>query len=38
MKRWVATVDITEAFDSMSHQSLLEALETCGIESNYISL
>ena len=35
---WVATVDFMKAFDSISHQSLWEALEKCGIESNYINL
>ena len=38
IKIWVATVDFMKAFDSISHQSLWEALEKCGIESNYISL
>ena len=35
---WIATVDFMKAFDSMSHQSLCKALETCGIESHYINL
>ena len=35
---WIATVDFMKTFDSMSHQSLWKALETCGIESHYINL
>ena len=35
---WTATVDITKAFDSISHNSIWEALKSCGIEHDYISL
>ena len=35
---WTATVDFTKAFDSISHNSIWEALKSCGIEHDYISL
>ena len=35
---WVATADFMNAFDSISHESLWNALEKCGIESHYICL
>ena len=38
VKMWVATVDFMKAFDSISHNSLREALEQCGIESQHICL
>ena len=38
IKMCVATIYFINAFDSISHQSLWNALEKCGIESTYISL
>ena len=38
MKMLVATVDVMNALDSVSHQSLWKSLEKCGNESHYISL
>ena len=35
---WTATVDFTKAFDSITHKSIWNALESCGIEHDYISL
>ena len=35
---WTATVDFTKAFDSISHKSIWEALESCNVEHEYISL
>ena len=37
IKMLVATLDFMKAFDSRSHQSLWEALNKCGIESNCIN-
>ena len=38
VKMWISTVDFMKAFDSISHKSLSNALEQCGIESQYVSL
>ena len=35
---WIATIDFMKAFDSVNHNSLKDALKTCGIEHEYISL
>ena len=35
---WTATVDFTKAFDSISHKSIWEALKSCNIDHDYISL
>ena len=35
---WTATVDFTKAFDSISHKSICEALKSCNIDHDYISL
>ena len=35
---WTATVDFTKAFDSISHKSMWEALKSCNVEHEYISL
>ena len=35
---WIATIDFIEAFDSISHISIWNAVEQCGIESYNISL
>ena len=35
---WIATVDFMKAFDSINHNSVWNALKTCGIEQEYISL
>ena len=34
---WIATIDFMTAFDSINHNSIWEALKTCGIEHEYIS-
>ena len=38
VKMWVATNDFMKAFDSITHNSFWNALKTCGIEQEYISL
>ena len=38
IKMWTATIAFTKAFDSITHESIWEALESCGIEHDYISL
>ena len=38
VKMWIATIDFMKAFDSISHNSIWNALEQCEIESSYISL
>ena len=38
IKMWTATVDFTKAFDSISHNSIWEALKSCNVEHEYISL
>ena len=39
IKMWTAsTVDFTNAFDSISHKSIWEALKSCNVEHEYISL
>ena len=35
---WIATIDFTKAFDSITHKSIGKALKTCGINHEYISL
>ena len=35
---WTATVDFTKAFDSTSHKSIWDALKSCNIAHDYISL
>ena len=35
---WTATTDFTKAFDSITHKSIWKALDSCGIEHDYISL
>ena len=35
---WIATIDITKAFDSITHKSIWKALNSCGINHEYISL
>ena len=35
---WTAMVDFTKAFDSISHNSIWEALESCNVEHEYVSL
>ena len=35
---WTETVDFTKAFDSISHKSIWEALKSCNVEHEYISL
>ena len=35
---WTATVDFTKAFASISHKSIWDALKTCNIDHDYISL
>ena len=38
IKMWTATVDFTKAFDSVTHKSIWNTLNSCGIEHDYISL
>ena len=35
---WTATVDITKAFDSITHESVWDAIKSCNIDHDYISL
>ena len=34
---WTATVDFTKAFDSISHNSIWEALKSCNVDHEYVS-
>ena len=38
IKMWTATVDFTEAFDSISRKSIWEALKSCNVDHEYVSL
>ena len=38
IKMWTSTVDFTKAFDSISHNSIWEALLSCNVDHEYISL
>ena len=38
IKMWIATIDFTKAFDSITHKSIWKALKSCGINHEYISL
>ena len=38
IKMWTSTVDFTKAFDSISHKSVWEALKSCNVDHEYISL
>ena len=38
VKMWVATIDFMKAFDSITHNFIWNALKTCGIEQECISL
>ena len=38
IKMWAATVDFTKAFDSSSHKSISEALKSCNVDHEYVSL
>ena len=33
---WTATIDFMQAFDSITHKSISNALKSCGIEHDYI--
>ena len=33
---WTATIDFMKAFDSITHNSIWDALKSCGIEHHYI--
>ena len=35
---WIATIDFTKSFDSITHKSIWKALNSCGINHEYISL
>ena len=37
IKMWTGTIDLTKAFDSITHKSIWKALESCGIDHDYIS-
>ena len=36
IKMWTATVDFTKAFDSISHNSIWEALLSCNVDHGYV--
>ena len=38
IKMWTATVDFTKAFDSISHKLIWEALKSCNVNHEYVSL
>ena len=38
IKMWTATVDFTKAFGSISHNSIWEALKSCNVDHEYVSL
>ena len=38
IKMWTATVDFTKAFDSISHKAIWEALKSCNVDHECISL
>ena len=38
IKMWIATIDFTKASDSITHKSIWKALNSCGINHEYISL
>ena len=38
IKMWTATVDFTKAFDSISHNSIWEALLSCKVDHGYVCL
>ena len=38
VKMWIATIDFMKAFDSINHNSIWNAIKTCRIEKEYISL
>ena len=38
IKMWIATIDFTKAFDSITHKSIWKALNSCGSNHEYISL
>ena len=35
---WTATVDFAKAFDSISHKYIWEALKSCNVDHEYVSL
>ena len=37
-KMWIASIDFTKAFDSITHRSMWKAIKSCGINHEYISL
>ena len=38
INKWIATIDFTKAFDSITHKSIWKALNSCAINHEYISL
>ena len=38
IKMWIAMIDFTKAFDSITHTSIWKALKSCGINREYIRL
>ena len=38
IKMWIATIDFTKAFDSITHKSIWKALNSCGINHEYTSV
>ena len=35
---WAVTIDVTKAFDSITHKSMWNAVKSCNIEHDYIRL
>ena len=38
IKMWIATIDFTKTFDSITHKSIWKAINSCGINHEYIVL
>ena len=38
IKMWIATIDFTKAFDSITHKSIWKAFNSCSINHEYINL
>ena len=38
IKMWIATIDFTKVFNSITHKSIWKALNSCGVNHEYITL
>ena len=38
IKMWIATIDFTKAFDSITHRSIWKSLKSCGVGRGYVGL